>query len=267
LHISSVTLAGARLADYSLTNGCTATSYAVNATCAFTATFAPLLTGSRAASVVLTDDASDSPQSINLSGTSNPAITIGPAPGGSTSATVAAGRTASYSLQMTPGPGYTGTVTLAYSGAPLAASIQAPSSLQISNGNAAAFTVMVTTTGSTAAPTFYFAPRSMPFPSLRTAQILAAAALLLLLLGLGEKRRPTLRPKRLAFSGAFAGIAIFLMLGMGGCGGGSTSLAAPQTPTVVTPQGTSTITVTPSATTTSGKPLPLQPIQLTLTVN
>jgi hypothetical protein len=267
LHISSVALGGANATDFMLTNGCTASSYTVNATCAFTVTFAPLLTGSHAASVVLTDDASDSPQTINLSGTSNPAITIGPAPGGSTSATVAAGRTASYSLQMTPGPGYTGTVTLAYSGAPLAASIQAPSSLQVSNGNAAVFTVMVTTTGSATAPTFYFAPRSMPFPSLRIAQILAAAALLLLLLGLGEKRRPTLRPKRLAFNGAFAGIAIFLMLGMGGCGGGSTSLAAPQTPTVVTPQGTSTITVTPSATTTNGKPLPLQPIQLTLTVN
>ena len=195
LHISSVALAGANPTDFTLTNGCTAGSYAVNATCAFTVTFAPLLTGSRAASVVLTDDASDSPQTINLSGTSNPAITIGPAPGGSTSATVAAGRTASYNLQITPGPGYTGTVTLAYSGAPLAASIQAPSSLQISNGNAAAFTVMVTTTGSATAPPFNFAPRSMPFPLLRIAQILAAATLLLLLLGLGERRRPTLRPK------------------------------------------------------------------------
>jgi hypothetical protein len=129
------------------------------------------------------------------------------------------------------------------------------------------FTVMVTTSGSAAAPPFYFAPRSKPFPSPRTAPILAAAILLLLWLALGAKRRLTLRPTRFAFSGAFAAIVILLMLGSGGCGGGSTSQAAPQTPRVVTPQGTSTITVTPSATSAGGKPLPLQPIQLTLTVN
>jgi hypothetical protein len=82
----------------------------------------------------ISDDAADSPQTINLGGTANPAVVVGPAAGGSTSATVAAGQTASYNVQITPGPGYTGTVALAYSGAPLAASIQAPSSLQISNG-------------------------------------------------------------------------------------------------------------------------------------
>ena len=267
LHISSVALGGASPGDFSMTNGCTASAYAVNASCTISVSFAPLLTGSRAASVLLADDASDSPQTINLSGTANPAVVVGPAAGGSTSATVAAGQTASYNLQITPGPGYTGTVALAYSGAPLAASIQAPSSLQISNGNATLFTVMVTTSGSAAAPPFYFAPRSMPFPSLGTAPILAAVILLLLWIALGAKRRLTLRPTRFAFSGAFAAIVILLMLGSGGCGGGSTSQAAPQTPRVVTPQGTSTITVTPSATSAGGKPLPLQLIQLTLTVN
>jgi len=118
----------------------------------------------------ISDDAADSPQTINLGGTANPAVVVGPAAGGSTTATVAAGQTASYNFQITPGPGYTGTVALAYSGAPLAASIQAPSSLQISNGNTTLFTVMVTTSGRAAAPPFYFAPRSMPFPSLRTRQ-------------------------------------------------------------------------------------------------
>jgi hypothetical protein len=86
-------------------------------------------------------------------------------------------------------------------------------------------------------------------------------------LALEAKRYLTLRPTRFAFSGAFAAIAIFLMLGSGGCGGGSASQAAPQTPQVVTPQGNFTITITPSATSAGGKPLPLQPIQLTLTVN
>jgi hypothetical protein len=50
-----------------------------------------------------------------------------------------------------------------------------------------------------------------------------------------------------------------------GCGGGGT--AAVQAVQIVTPPGTSTITVTPSAKSTSGQPLQLPAIQLTLTVD
>jgi len=267
LHISSVALAGASPGDFTLTNGCTASPYAVNATCVISISFAPLLTGSRVASVVLTDDASDSPQTINLNGTANPAITVGPAPGGSTSATIAPGQTATYNLQITPGPAYTGTISLAYSGAPLGANIHAPSTVQISNGNAAALTVMVTTSGKAAAPPFYFAPRSIPFSSMRVLTVLLACAFVLLLLALSPQRNLIPRPQRLVFNAAGATIVIFLLLGTAGCGGGSTSPSTPQTPQVVTPQGTSTITITPSAMSPAGKPLQLQPIQLTLTVN
>ncbi len=271
LHISSAALGGASPSDFSLTNGCTASSYAVNTSCTISVSFAPLLTGSRAASILLVDDAADSPQTINLSGTANPAVVVGPAASGSTSATVAPGQTATYNLQISPGAGYTGTVSLAYSGAPVAATIQGPSTLQISNGNAVPFMVSVMTSGGSSGilPLFGL-PRSKPFPTLRTAPILAAVTLLLVLLVLfarGAKRHQILRSRRLAFGGVFALMAAFLMLGTGGCGGGSTSPPAPQTPQVVTPQGTSIITVTPSATSPSGKPLQLQPIQLTLTVN
>lgn len=267
LHISSVALAGASPGDFTLTNGCTASPYAVNATCVISISFAPLLTGSRVASVSLADDASDSPQTINLNGTANPAIVVGPAPGGSTSATVAPGQTATYNLQITPGPAYTGTISFAYSGAPLGANIQAPSTVQISNGNTSALTVNVTTSGKTAGSPFYFAPRSMPFPAMRVLPGLLACAFLLLLLALSPKRGLATRPKCLSFNAAIASIAIFLLLGAAGCGGGSTSISTPQTPPVVTPQGTSTITITPSAISISGKPLQMQPIQLTLTVN
>jgi 6-phosphogluconolactonase (cycloisomerase 2 family) len=265
LHISSVALGGANSADFTLTNGCTASAYAVNSTCTFSVAFAPLVTGPRAASVVLTDDASDSAQIVALSGTANPTITVGPAPGGSTSATVAPGQTAVFNLQITPGPGYTGTISLAYSGAPLGANIQAPSTLQVSNGNAAAFTVMVTTSGSAAAPPFYFAPRSMPFSGLRVLPGLLAAVFLLLLLA--GRRKHILIPwtNRRAFH--VGASVVILLFCSAGCGGGNASAPAPQTPQVVTPQGTSTITVTPSATSVNGKPLQLQPIQLTLTVN
>jgi hypothetical protein len=126
---------------------------------------------------------------------------------------------------------------------------------------------MVTTSGGAAAPLFYSAPRSIPFPWMRVLPALLACAFVLLVLALSPKRNLIPRPKRLAFSVAGATISVLLLLGTAGCGGGSTSPSAPQTPQIVTPQGTSTITITPSAMSTSGKPLPLQPIQLTLTVN
>ena len=249
-----------------MTNGCTATAYAVNATCAISVSFGPVGAGSRSATITLTDDALNSPQTINVGGNASPAITIGPAPGGSASASVSAGQTAVYNLQITPGPGYTGSVTLAYSAPPLGANIQAPSTLQISNGNAVALTVMLTTSGSAAAPPFTFIPRATPLPALRLVQALAPCILLLFLLAFATWHDSGLRPKRLAFGGAFATIAVLLLLTTTGCGGGSTSVAAPPPPQVVTPQGSSIIVVTPSAMSASGQPLQLQPIQLTLTV-
>jgi hypothetical protein len=266
LHISSVVLGGANGGDFVLTNGCTAGVYAVKATCTFGVSFAPLATGARAASVTLTDDAPDSPQTINLGGNASPAITLGPVPGGSTSATVTAGQTAQYNLQVMPGAGYTGSISLTCSGAPTAASCELPPTLQISNGNAVPFTVMVTTSGSAAAPPFSFAPRTVPFPTLRAVPALGAGILLLLLLALAADRELGQCPRRLAFGGAFTTIAVFLVLTTAGCGGGGTTVAAPPPPQAVTPQGSSTIVITPSAMSASAKPLQLQPIQLTLTV-
>jgi 6-phosphogluconolactonase (cycloisomerase 2 family) len=267
LHISSVLLGGTASGDFNMTNGCTASAYPVNSACTISVFFAPLASGARAATLTLTDDAVNSPQVINLGGFANSAITVGPAPGGSFSATVSAGQTATYNLQMTPGAGFTGTVSLAYSGAPLGASIQGPSALQISNGNAAPFAAMVTTSAGAETTLLYSAPRSRPFTGLPVAPILAACAFLLFFLAVRGKHHKNIHGRRYGYGGAFATIAFFLVLCSEGCGGGSTNISAPQTPQVGTPQGTSIITITPSATSASGKPLQLQPIPLTLIVN
>jgi len=169
-----------------------------------------------------------------------------------------------YNLQITPGAGYIGSVAFAYSTPPLGANIQAPSSLQISNGNPASFAVMVTTSG--AGAPFSFAPRRMPPLALRAAPTLAAGVLFLFLIALTARRDTGLRARRLAFGGAFATIAVLLVLTTAGCGGGSTNVAAPPPPQVVTPQGSFNIVVTPSAMSASGQPFQLQPIQLSLTV-
>jgi hypothetical protein len=260
LHISSVVLGGANSGDFNMTNGCTAAAYAVNSTCLIGVSFAPLTSGARAATVTLTDDAINSPQVINLGGFANPALTLGAAPSGSTSATISAGQTAQFSLQIIPGAGYTGTVSLAYSGAPAAATIQGPATLQISNGNPALFTVSVATSGGTSGILPYTnIPCSTPLSVLCAAPGLIVAVILLFLLAFGAKRISSAQPKRLTFSGAFVATILLAMLGafltVAGCGGGSTSLASPQPPQIVTPQGQFIIIVTPSAMSANGKPL------------
>jgi 6-phosphogluconolactonase (cycloisomerase 2 family) len=266
LHITSILLGGANGSEFIMTNGCTATSYSVNAACTIGVSFAPLGTGSRSATITLADDAPNSPQTINLGGNASPAITVGPAPGGSTSAAVSAGQTAVYNLQITPGTGYAGSLAFAYSTPPLGANIQAPSSLQISNGNPVLFTVMVTTSGSAAAPPFSFAPRPWPLPALRAVPALAAGVLLLLLLAYAAWRNSVDRTNRFLLGGVCATAAALLVLTAAGCGGGSITVAAPPPTQIVTPQGSFNIVVTPSAMSASGQPLQLQPIQLSLTV-
>ena len=271
LHISSVVLGGANSGDFNLTNGCTAAAYAVNGTCTLGVSFAPLASSARSATVTLTDDAANSPQVINLGGFANPALTIGAAPSGSTTATISAGQTAQFNLQITPGPGYSGTISLACSGAPVGASIQGPATLQVSNGSAATFTVSVaTSSGTNANVPIVTVPRSIPFPVLPAAPGLIVAVILLLFLAFGAKRDSDTPPRRRALSSAVSAIIFLMMLGAiwaaAGCGGGSAMLTTAP-PQIVTPQGHFTIIVTPSATSANDKPLQLQPIQLTLTVN
>lgn len=271
LHISSVAIGGNNVGDFTTTNGCSGTIN-VKATCTITITFAPLAAGQRSETITISDDASDSPQVINVGGNANPAVTLGAAPSASTSATVSAGQTAQFNLQITPGPGYTGTVSLSCSGAPLGATCQVPSSLQIANGNAAPFTVMVTTSGATS----LFVPFSnqlpaTPFSGLREVSGFILA-FLLLLLAFSVVAHANPRPKHLAFARAlrattfvlFACLVLTALWTVAGCGGGNSAITTP--PPIVTPQGTSSIVVTPSANAANGQSLQLQPIQLTLTV-
>ncbi|MGB8473655.1 MAG: choice-of-anchor D domain-containing protein [Candidatus Acidiferrum sp.] len=136
LHISSVSIGGNNVSDFTTANSCTG-AISANGACSITVTFAPLAAGQRTETITLADDAPDSPQVINVGGNANPAVTASPAPNGSTSASVTAGQTAQFNLQMIPGPGYTGTISLACSGAPIGAICQLPSTVQIASGNAA----------------------------------------------------------------------------------------------------------------------------------
>jgi hypothetical protein len=262
LHISSVAIAGADANDFSSSSPTCNVAIPINSSCTITVTFTPLAPGVRTTTITITDDAPDSPQTVQIKGNANPAFTPGPAPGGSTAASVSAGQSAQYQMQLTPGAGYTGTVSLTCTGAPLGAACQVPASVSISNGAVVPFTVTVTTSGSAiSAP---YAPlRLRPTPVLRLLPILALALVLLLASKTLRTSQHAGGPMRLRLSTVLASAVFCVACGVAGCGGGTASIVPPP---IFTPSGTSTITVTPSAMSSTGKPLQLQPIQLTLTV-
>jgi hypothetical protein len=68
LNISKINFAGNAAPDYSQSNNCGST-VAAGASCTFTITFDPAFTGSRIATINITDNAAGSPQKITLSGT------------------------------------------------------------------------------------------------------------------------------------------------------------------------------------------------------
>lgn len=67
LTISGIAVSGVNAADYTQNNSC-GTSLAAGASCSITVTFTPAATGSRSASVVVTDNAGSGSQSVALSG-------------------------------------------------------------------------------------------------------------------------------------------------------------------------------------------------------
>lgn len=265
LNISSVTLGGPNASDFSFTNNCTA-ALAPSANCTISVVFSPIAPGQRTATLTFSDDAPNSPQTVSLSGTAVSAVSGGAAPNGSTSATVSAGQPAQYQLQLTPGSGFTGTIGLSCSGAPLAAVCQAPSSVAVTNGNPAPFNVTVTTSG----PAQLLPSEPLRIPPILRVPLLVPLllTLLFLLFAFLIRRAPFFSPavlkSRLALCEVLSAAILCITFALTGCGGGSAAVTPP--PPVITPSGTSTITISLSAASSTGQPLQLQPIQLTLTV-
>ncbi|MGA2887791.1 MAG: Ig-like domain-containing protein [Terracidiphilus sp.] len=81
LHISSATISGANSGDFAVTTSCPTAPSALpaGASCTLMLTFAPSGSGSRVATLSITDDAAGSPQTISLIGTGNAPVTVSPA--------------------------------------------------------------------------------------------------------------------------------------------------------------------------------------------
>ena len=267
LQVSSISLTGSNATEFGVSSTCTA-PLAPSASCSISLVFSPTASGQGSANLVITDDAPDSPQTIPLNGIANPSFSVAAASGSSTTASVSAGQPAQYQLQLTPNTGFAGTVSLTCSGAPLGAVCQVPATVSLASGPAT-FTVTVSTSGPAQLPPS--APLRIP-PISRVPQVplptpIVLALLFFLFTVLGKNRRALQLParkSRLVLCAVLSAAIFCLPFAFAGCGGGSAAVTPP--PPVVTPSGTSTITISLTATSSTGQPLQLQPIQLTLTV-
>jgi hypothetical protein len=200
-----IQITGTDASSFSQINNC-ASPLAVSSSCTLQVVFSPNATGSLAAALTISATGAAA-QSVSLTGTAVPApFTISPQSSSSTSATVIAGTTATYALALTPALGYSGSVSLSCSGAPTHASCSvSPTSVTLSNSQAANITVSVTTgTAQAASNSAPVAPSAI------------LAGFLLAFMGFGGKRmRRTFLP---------ALLLIVVLCGIfEGCGGGGNS--------------------------------------------
>jgi hypothetical protein len=244
LAISSIQISG----DFAETNNCPA-SLAALASCTVSVTFTPSATGTRQATLTVADNSANSPQTVALSGIgTSPSFSFGTGNSNTTTATVTAGQTASYSLSVVSGSSSSGTVMLSCTQAPVNATCSVtPSSLSLTGGSTATFSVNVRTVGSQSAALlmrFSFASAACGFVWLLCLPIT---------LGRNKGFSSGVGLLRLLILGS---AILAAMLGAIGCGGGSSSTTSP-TPSL-TPQGTYTLQIvaTEGATTHS------QPITL-----
>jgi 6-phosphogluconolactonase (cycloisomerase 2 family) len=263
LHVAKISFSGTNPGDFAETDGCSTVS--VGLSCNINITFTPKAAGPRSASLMIQDDAGDSPQTVSLSGTGSNPFNIGPSGTNPTSVTVNAGQTAQYNLQVAPGAGFSGTITVSCAGAPTNASCQlSATTLQVNTANPAPLGVSIPTTARTAiAPPA--APNAWP-PAGKVLPVYWLLVLMAILLGVIARgsRAHAIAP-RLAWERTAALLILLAMLSAAaGCGGGSTTTVPPPPPPpppTGTPAGTYTITVTGTSGNFS------QSVNLTLVVN
>lgn len=243
LTISSLQTSG----PFATTNTCGA-PVAPASDCTVQVTFSPAASGTQTGTLTVADNAPNNPQTVALTGnvqTPPPTIGLAVASGGSSSATVTAGATATYALSI-GGAGMAGTASLTCSGAPTGATCSVPATVTLSATTASSLNVSVPTT---ARSHVWFFP-SGPTPWLWGLAILGC---LVLMKAASAQPSPRLRWR----------FAPLLALALCACGGGGSPTPTP-TPTPNpngTPAGAYTIVVTAKSGSTT------QTQNLTLTVN
>jgi hypothetical protein len=229
VNLSAISIGGANPLDFSQSNTCGLTLGA-SASCTISVTFKPTVLSARSAALSIADNAGGNPQIVSLSGSG---VDFGLS-FTSSSATVAAGESATFSLNIDPtGPPDNASLTFACSGGPTAATCAvSPSSVSLASNSTVS--VVVTTTARSGALTIPWG--GQPVNPVRICVCLISIfALSTGILASWRGRRRWYRIR----SVALAGSVVVLLLGVAGCGGGSGLRASSGTPA-----GTYTITVT-----------------------
>ena len=241
--------------DFAQTNNC-GSSVAAGGNCTINVTFTPTQGGNRSGAITITDNAPGSPHAVALAGTGED-FTLGVPSGGSSTASVSPGGSASYTLSSAGLGGLNQTVNFTCTGAPSEATCTLNPTSATSNGSGSvSVTVTVTTTAPSAAPPDgRRAPPRGPGRELQLVWLLLLVLLTMVGWGLASERR---FPKSLRWAVAMGAVAA-LALAMAACGGGGTVPTNPGTPA-----GTYTLTVTGTA--GSGSTALQHSTTLTLTV-
>jgi hypothetical protein len=243
LAISSIAAGG----DFTETNNC-GSSLAAQSSCTINVVLKPSTTGFINGTLTVADGAPSATQTASLEGFGFAPFAFAAASGGSLSATVSSGATATYNLQLSSNAGFSGSVNLSCSGAPQYATCSvSPPSVTLTSGGSGTFAVSVSTeTTTTAAVTT------------RSGFELAGFGMLaLLLIPLARSRR---RARHL-WLGLIVFVSVCLASGITACGGGGGGGGGSTTKTYTTPKGTYTLTLTASSSTATSKQ------SLTLVVN
>jgi len=154
-----------------------------------------------------------------------PSFTLSLTPTGSASATVTAGQTATYNLQINPTGGFTGTVSFTCTGAPSKATCNPPNPVSVTGTAPVPFSVTVNTTAASAVP-----PIVWRIPNPRGPAWLLSFVLLVVLI-LASKSRPGVRNWRvpLVWTAVLFSISLSLLAGCGGSKSYSTTNVIPGT--------------------------------------
>ena len=220
--------------DFNETNTC-ATTLVVGQGCTISVTFTPAANGSRGGNLTLTDNSSPGTQTLSLSGwAGTPDFTISATPA---SSSVTAGGSVSYTLTLTPGGGFTGTVQVTCTGAPSEATCTpSPASLTLDGTNTAKVNLTVSTTAASLGPLSHFSTRRW----IRSSEVPGIAACCLAFLCLFGTL--ALAPGRRAFK-VIGAVTFMFVIGVScGCGGGNSgSNSPPSNPG--TPAGTYNLTL------------------------
>lgn len=232
LTISSVAVTD----DFAQTNNC-GSSVNASANCTFTVTFDPTTTGSRTGSLSISDNASNSPQTVALSGTGED-FALGVTSGTASTETVTPGSSASYSLNVSPEGGFNQTVTLACTGAPQGSTCTvSPGSATPDGTDSAQVKVNVTT-----------ASASLATPPAPDSPGVPPAAFWIILFGMAGLAVYRLVPQRTRARLALLGPVAVLLISVAvcaSCGGGAGAASSPSSSSSnATPAGTYALTVT-----------------------